>query len=104
MNNYIIITTAFDNKEEAVNIRNELLEKQLIACGQINDINSSYYWDGKIETTDEFLLTMKTKKALFKEIESLIKSMHSYEVCELIATDITEISLEYANWIEEVTK
>ena len=72
MNNYIMITTTFDNKEEANKIIELLLEKRLVSCCQLSNITSSYHWKGKIEHADELLLQMKSKKELFKEIfESL---------------------------------
>ena len=40
-------------------------------------------WQGKIVTDPEYLLQMKYKKELFKEIEQTIKANHSYEITQL---------------------
>lgn len=40
-------------------------------------------WQGKIVTDQEYLLQMKSKKELFKEIEQTIKANHSYEITQL---------------------
>lgn len=104
MDKYIMITTTFDNKDEAQKIINMLLEKRLVSCCQLSNITSSYHWKGKIENSNEYLLQMKSKKVLYKEIESLILENHSYEVPQLVAYDIVEGSTEYLNWIENETK
>lgn len=104
MNKYIMITTTFDNKEEANKIIELLLEKRLVSCCQLSNITSSYHWKGKIEHSDEFLLQMKSKKELFNEIKGVILENHSYETPQLIAYDIVDGYKGYLDWIEEETK
>lgn len=74
---YCLITTTFENKEEANKISEILLKKRLVSCSQISSITSSYHWKGKIEHEEEFLLQMKSKTSLYKEIESEILKYHS---------------------------
>ncbi len=101
---YIMITTTFDNKEEANAIIERLLEKRLVSCCQLSNITSSYHWKGNIEHTEEFLLQMKSKKSLYKEIEEEILKLHSYETPQLIAYDIVDGYKSYLDWIEKETK
>ena len=101
---YIMITTTFDNKEEANRIIERLLEKRLVSCCQLSNITSSYHWKGNIEHTEEFLLQMKSKKSLYKEIEEEILKLHSYETPQLIAYDIVDGYKGYLDWIESETK
>ena len=103
-NKYIIITTTFDNIEEANKIIDILLKERLVSCCQLSNIISSYHWKGNIEKTDEYLLQMKSKKKLYKEIEKVIINKHSYEVPQIIAYDIVAGSDDYLKWIEEETK
>ena len=104
MDKYIMITTTFDNKEEANKIIEILLEKRLVSCCQLSNITSSYHWKGKIEHTEELLLQMKSKKELFKKIEKVILDNHSYETPQLIAYDIVDGYKGYLDWIGEETK
>lgn len=101
---YIMITTTFDNKEEANRIIERLLEKRLVSCCQLSNITSSYHWKGNIEHTEEFLLQMKSKKSLYKEIEEEILKLHSYETPQLITYDIVDGYKSYLDWIESETK
>ena len=104
MGKYIMITTTFDNKDEANKISELLLKERLVSCCQLSNITSSYHWKGKIEHTEEYLLQMKSKKELYKEIEKVILNNHSYETPQLIAYDIIDGYKEYLDWIEEETK
>ena len=104
MNKYITITTSCSSREEANKILNILLQKRLISCGQIKNINSSYWWQDKIVNSDEFLIEMKSKKELYSSIESEILNNHSYEVPEIVCYDIINGSKNYLNWIDMETK
>lgn len=101
---YCLISTTFDNKEEAEKVIKILLEKRLVSCCQISNITSSYHWKGKIEKEDEFLVQMKSKKKLYSEIEEEILKIHSYEVPQIIMTNIENGFNQYLNWISDETK
>lgn len=103
-NKYCMITTTFDNEQEADKIITELLNKKLVSCCQKLNIRSSYHWKGKIESTNEILLQMKSKKSLYKKIEKTILKMHSYEIPQIICFDIKDGYIKYLNWIEEETE
>ena len=66
MDKYILVTTACSSKEEAEKIVNILLKNRLISGGQITKINSTYWWQDKIISSNEFLIQMKSKKILFR--------------------------------------
>ena len=105
MEEYIQVTTTTDRREEAEDIAKRLVEKRLVSCAQIfGPIKSIYWWKGNIEETKEWMIFFKTKRKLFKEVESAIKELHSYEVPEIIAVPIVEGSRDYLKWIEEETQ
>ena len=99
----IEVKTTFDNKEEAQRVAEILLDKKLIACGQIFDIESHYIWQGKREITQEYCLVMKARRNSFAAIENEIKKHHSYDSPEIVAIDLADLSLEYCKWIYENT-
>ncbi len=104
MTEYIMVTTTTDSKEEATKIIDALLDKRLVSCCQINPIHSQYYWHNKQEETDEYIIHMKSKRKLYKEIEKVILENHSYEVPQIVAYDIAAGLDSYLKWIEEETK
>lgn len=101
---YYNIKTAIDNKVIATEITKSLLEKRLVSSVQQKEILSSYWWNNQIETSQEYLLEMKTKESLYKEVEQEIRKLHSYEVPEIFAEEIKEGLNEYLDWIEKETK
>lgn len=101
--NYIEIKTTFEEKNDAERLAELLLDKKLIACGQVFEIASHYVWKKERFIEKEFMLMMKTKKSLFKQVEKEIKENHPFEVAEIIALPIQNVSKEYADWIDENT-
>lgn len=97
------VKTTFESLTDAQNMAEALLDKKLVACGQIFEIESHYAWQGKREVTKEFLLVMKTRKGLLKILESEIAKMHSYDLPEIVTTKI-HCTKEYGAWIENSTK
>ena len=99
---YIIIFITTKDKKEAGKIAEELLNKKLAACTTIIEkIESRFWWQGKIDQAKESLLIVKSRKDLFPRIEAAVKSIHSYEVPEIIALDISAGSAEYLKWIDD---
>ncbi len=103
MNDFCMIESAFDNEEEVSIIVNKLLDNKLVSSCQV--VKSESYWNFKHqrESARELLLLMKTQKKHVKEIYETIKSIHSYECFEFAIFDLTSVSKDYLNWIEEET-
>ena len=99
----VLVTTA--NKAEAEKISQALLEEKLIACANIiNPVSSFFFWSGKIDKAEECLVVMKSRLDLFGELEERLKGLHSYEVPEVLALPIVEGSKAYLDWMGEVLK
>ena len=101
---YCMIETAFDNKKELDKVVEQLLKNKLAASCQVIESNSKWIWEGQLEEAKEFLLLLKTKKKLVKEIHQIIKNNHSYDCFEFATFDLTSCSKEYLNWIKKETK
>jgi periplasmic divalent cation tolerance protein len=103
MSEYVQIMTTTDTKEMAKRIAETLVEKKLAACVQVSGpINSTYEWKGNIENEDEWYCMIKTRKSLYKQVEESIKTIHSYDVPEIIALPILEGNQAYFDWIDAV--
>ena len=80
-NQYIVILITAKDKKEAVKIAQGLLEAKLIACANIIDgVQSLFWWQGKIDSSKEVLLVLKTNKTLFKKI---VLKLNPYTVIKL---------------------
>ena len=102
MSKYIQIVTTTESKEGADRIAKELVKKRLVACSQIiGPIQSTYWWKGEIESSEEWVCLMKSREDLFQKIETAIKDIHTYEVPEIIAIPILTGHQPYLRWMEE---
>ena len=101
---FMKVTTTTDKKEDAGRIAKAIVENRLAACVQVSGpITSTYWWNGNMEETEEWLLTMKTRKELYSKLEQAIKNFHPYEVPEIAAVPISAGSKEYLDWMEKET-
>jgi periplasmic divalent cation tolerance protein len=102
MKEKVIVFSTASTDEEAERIASALLEDRIAACVNIvPNVRSNYWWQGKIEKSEEYLLLIKTKKSLVSRVEEKIKSVHSYECPEVTAVEISEGSSDYLDWIDQ---
>lgn len=100
----VIFITAptFDKGEE---IARALVTEGIAACASIIPrITSIYRWDGKICQDEEVLIVVKSRKSLFPEIRDRVKSLHSYDVPEIISLPIIDGLPDYLQWLKKATK
>ncbi|MEM2131075.1 MAG: divalent cation tolerance protein CutA [Candidatus Woesearchaeota archaeon] len=100
----ILIYTTCKDLQEAEKISKHLLNLKLIACSNVFPINSFYFWNEKIENSNEYACILKTLKKNYKKIEKEIKKIHSYEMPAIFSINIKNMSKEYFNWINHNIK
>jgi len=101
MNGYcvVLITVPVDRGEEVANF---IVENKLGACvNVVKEVNSLYWWKGKIERDKESLLIVKTSAERFRKLVEKVKEIHPYTVPEIIALPIIGGNPDYLNWIDE---
>ena len=96
----LVIFVTVANRKEAVRIGQEMVQMKLAACANvIPGIQSIYRWKGKIAKAQEVLLILKSTKPRYHALEKAIKTMHAYEVPEIIALPVTEGLEAYVGWV-----
>lgn len=99
---YIQVFTTTEKKEDAEKIAKVLVEKRLAGCIQVvGPIISTYWWKDNVETAEEWLCIIKSKKDIFNELEKSIKEIHPYEVPEIIAMPVVAGSDDYLLWLSK---
>ena len=102
MTNARIVLTTTGSEEEAHKIAHTLVERGLAACVNIvPHVESVYRWQGKIESSTECLLLIKTQAEAFENVRDTIKELHSYELPECVMLEVADGSKEYLGWISE---
>ena len=100
----IVVFITIDSPENAQKLAEKLLTERKAACVNIiPGVESHYWWQGKIEKTDELMLVVKTRAALLDELIKLVKENHPYTVPEIISLPIIGGNEDYLKWIEKET-
>jgi len=99
-NKFITVETTYPNLKDAKNLGKILLERKLAACVQFTKVETMYFWQNKLEKTNEILVTIKSKNSLYKKIEKTIKEHHSYEIPQIFSKAIDQGFKPYLKWIE----
>lgn len=82
-----------------------VLEARLAACvNLVPAIESHYWWQGKLDSSSEVLLLIKTTEAKIGELEKLILKSHPYDTAEFVVVGATEVTEKYFKWVLESVK
>lgn len=96
----IIVFCTVPNEKTAKEISYALVKEGLCACvNQIPKITSYYIYEGEFCEESEHLLLIKTSSSHFTAVQKRIKELHPYELAEIIAVPVTEVSSEYREWL-----
>ncbi len=99
------ILVAVPSSQSAQRIATHLLASRLCACAQaVGPVTSRFRWRGKIETSREHLLLVKTRTALFGEVVRAVRALHPYQVPEIVALPCTAVYEPYLAWLRAETR
>ena len=96
----LLIITNCPNEEIANAIALAVIEAKLAVCVNIMPrVQSLYHWQGKVESTTEIPLFIKSTASNYAALEKAICERHPYKVPEIIALPVTPGLPEYLNWV-----
>ena len=98
---YIVYTTT-SGEEEAAIIARTVVDERLAACGNIlPKIRSIYRWQDVVE--DESAVLFKTQAGRVDALIQRIKTLHSYEVPDIVAYPVERGYGPYLDWVRANT-
>ena len=101
--NLVYITVK--DKAEARKIGGELVESKLAACVNIIDnMNSMYVWEGKLQDDKEVILIAKTTEARVPLLIDRVKTLHSYDCPCILSIPVSGGNSEFLDWIANEVK
>ncbi len=100
----IVVVTTVGTRAEARAMARTLVERQLVACAQIAEIESFYRWDGGTRDDGEFRLWLKTVPGRYDAVEAAIRDLHPYELPAIYAMPVGPIDAAYATWVEGASR
>lgn len=95
----VVLCTA--PKEISDRIAASIVNDRLAACVNVSPVRSHFVWDGKPCREDEELLIIKTEALMLEKIKDRIRSLHSYQVPEIIALPVVWGDQPYLLWITD---
>jgi periplasmic divalent cation tolerance protein len=98
---FLAIST-FPDVETANRIADALVTEKVAACANLLPaIHSIYHWKEKIETAGEIMVFFKTTEDRLAQLSEKLRSLHPYEVPELICIKIDAGSPDYLRWVTD---
>src|SRR3984893_7889430 len=98
----ILALSTFSDAESARRISNELVVGKFAACANIlSGVESIYRWKEKIESGNETLVLFKLSEDRQSAFQEKMRSLHPYEVPEIIFVPIASGLPEYLRWVAE---
>lgn len=93
------------DKAEAAFLSDMILKNRLAACVNILEgIHSAYWWENKIEKSEEIILIAKTREGLKTEIIEAVKKYHSYDCPCVLFIPVQGGHENYINWLMKETE
>jgi periplasmic divalent cation tolerance protein len=98
-----VIMTSVGTEQQAVEISEELVARRLATCINIVPcLRSIYRWKGKVCEDSEYLLIIKTRRALFAAVSEAIREIHSYELPEVLEFPVATAETNFHRWVVEM--
>ncbi len=101
---HCIVLCTCPDQASAESLARTLVSEELAACvNVVEGIRSFYMWKGRMETGQEQLLLIKTRRDRYEALEQRILTLHPYELPEIVAVPIEAGLLGYLEWIDSAT-
>jgi periplasmic divalent cation tolerance protein len=98
----LLALSTFPDAETARRISNQLVNERFAACANIlPGVESIYCWKGQIERGNETLVFFKLSEDRQVAFQEKLKSLHPYEVPEIIFVPIASGLPEYLRWVAD---
>ena len=98
----LLALSTFPDAEIARRISNQLVSERFAACANIlPSVESIYRWKEKIESGNETLVLFKVSEVRQAAFQDKLRSLHPYDVPEIIFVPVTGGLPEYLQWIAE---
>jgi periplasmic divalent cation tolerance protein len=98
---HLVVLVSAANDQDAWNIAKTAIERKLAARAQIFPIRSCYTLQGSVVEDNEHLVLLKTHQDMYEHLEACIRTLHSFEVSEIIALPVSTGFTSYLDWIDE---
>jgi periplasmic divalent cation tolerance protein len=98
----LLALSTFPDAETARQISDQLVTERFAACANIlPSVESIYRWKDKIESGNETLVFFKLSEDRQSAFQDKLRSLHPYDVPEIIFVPVGGGLPEYLQWVSE---
>ena len=99
----VVLLTTIGATADVGPLARALIEERLAACVNVLPPMQSFFrWEGTVQGDEERQLVIKTSSARLEELQSRLRSLHPYELPEMLVLS-ARASDDYLAWILEST-
>ena len=101
----VIALSTCPNEDVARSIAEALVAEGLAACvNRLAGVRSTYIWDGRLQDDAEILLIIKSCRARLQDLEARLRTLHPYELPELLVLPVAGGNEAYLDWVRQGVK
>jgi periplasmic divalent cation tolerance protein len=98
----VVALTTCPDAQTAKALAEAIVQERLATCvNRISGVASTYFWDGRLQDESEILLIIKTSEARVDELKARLKSLHPYELPELVMLPVAGGNEAYLEWVRQ---
>ena len=99
------ITVNCPSAEVADRIADALIAARLAACtNRLAEVESRYFWDGRVEAAREVPLLVHTRADLFDTVARTVRAHHPDETPSILGVAVARANEDYASWLVAETQ
>ncbi len=100
----LVVLTTLPDTGDPFDLARTLVEERLAACVSVlAGMDSTYRWQGSIESARERQLIIKTTRPRVAELEARLRALHPYETPEFLVLQVSSGAAAYMRWLREST-
>ena len=101
----LIVWSSVAHLADAERIAETLVIEKLAGCVHILPAGRSFYlWQEELHHDAEYLLMIKTSRALYATLEKRVVALHPYDTPEILAVPVASGLPAYLSWLQQTTR
>ena len=98
----VLVLTTWPAGSDPAPVAVTLVEERLAACvNLLSPMESVFRWEGRVERAHERQVVMKTTRERVDALLARVKSLHPYDVPELLVLPVAGGGAAYLEWVAQ---
>jgi periplasmic divalent cation tolerance protein len=98
---WMTVETYAGSIEEAERLVSTIVGKGLASTGHIEEVKSTYWWQGQLVTSNEWRVAFDVGQALASPVANEILALHSYQLPVILLRPFAPATMDARAWLTE---